>query len=300
MAAPLIAAAIPAAAAIAGSGAQVYAQGKMNSATRDWNQMMYGIQRRDAMTDWLMQNHYNHPTQQMQRLKEAGLNPNLVYGNGAVANSTSQPRSTDVKSWNPQTPDFQSGIIRAGGAVGDYMDMQIKTQQLENLKAQLANMNLDGAMKGEAIAGKTISNAKSQFELGKSMELRDTAIETAKTNLQLLEQKGVLNTAKNNRESQMAGYQMEKILQDTVRLQLANENNPRKQAIMDAQLENLLQSGKLKAIQARMAEEGVNPNDEFIIRAINDWMHDRGSISELSDYIEKGVKKATEAMRAVQ
>lgn len=33
---------------------------------------------------WNMTNAYNSPTAQMQRLKEAGLNPNLVYGSGNV------------------------------------------------------------------------------------------------------------------------------------------------------------------------------------------------------------------------
>lgn len=31
---------------------------------------------------WRMQNEYNHPAQVMQRLKEAGLNPHLIYGKG--------------------------------------------------------------------------------------------------------------------------------------------------------------------------------------------------------------------------
>ena len=29
---------------------------------------------------WNKQNQYNHPLQQMARLQEAGLNPNLIYG----------------------------------------------------------------------------------------------------------------------------------------------------------------------------------------------------------------------------
>lgn len=32
--------------------------------------------------NWEMQNDYNHPAQVMQRLKEAGLNPHLIYGKG--------------------------------------------------------------------------------------------------------------------------------------------------------------------------------------------------------------------------
>lgn len=36
---------------------------------------------------WKMQAAYNHPTEQMARLKEAGLNPNLIYGEGAAGAS---------------------------------------------------------------------------------------------------------------------------------------------------------------------------------------------------------------------
>lgn len=45
-----------------------------------------------AMLSWNLANDYNHPIQQMNRLKAAGLNPNLVYGSGSVAgNTTSAP-----------------------------------------------------------------------------------------------------------------------------------------------------------------------------------------------------------------
>ena len=54
---------------------------------------------------WQMQNAYNDPSQQMSRLKKAGLNPNLVYGQsvsgatgqaGAVAPSKAAPYSMDL------------------------------------------------------------------------------------------------------------------------------------------------------------------------------------------------------------
>ena len=40
---------------------------------------------------WLKSNEYNSPVSQMSRLKEAGLNPNLVYGSGSVSGNTSSP-----------------------------------------------------------------------------------------------------------------------------------------------------------------------------------------------------------------
>ena len=44
---------------------------------------------RQNIAFWNMQNKYNHPLQQMQRLQEAGLNPNLIYGQ-SVAGATGQ------------------------------------------------------------------------------------------------------------------------------------------------------------------------------------------------------------------
>lgn len=43
---------------------------------------------RKAMESWTLANDYNHPIQQMERLKAAGLNPNLVYGSGQVTGNT--------------------------------------------------------------------------------------------------------------------------------------------------------------------------------------------------------------------
>lgn len=57
---------------------------------------------------WNMQNEYNHPRQQMQRLQEAGLNPNLVYG-GGVSGASGQAGPVG----RPDKPDMSSlsGII---------------------------------------------------------------------------------------------------------------------------------------------------------------------------------------------
>lgn len=46
---------------------------------------------------WNSANYYNSPEQQMARLEKAGLNPNLVYGNGSVVGNTST-----------QTPKYQA------------------------------------------------------------------------------------------------------------------------------------------------------------------------------------------------
>uniref|UniRef100_A0AAU8B5V3 DNA pilot protein n=1 Tax=Dulem virus 90 TaxID=3145801 RepID=A0AAU8B5V3_9VIRU len=45
---------------------------------------------------WKANNDYNSPASQMQRLEEAGLNPNLVYGNGAATHQATMATAPKV------------------------------------------------------------------------------------------------------------------------------------------------------------------------------------------------------------
>lgn len=49
---------------------------------------------------WKMQNEYNSPSAQMARFSAAGLNPNLIYGQGSAGNATSAPQMVV-----PEAPD---------------------------------------------------------------------------------------------------------------------------------------------------------------------------------------------------
>lgn len=126
------AAAIMGGSALLGQGATAYAQGRMNKKTRQWNEKMYAMQRGHALEDWNMQNKYNAPAQQMQRLKEAGLNPNMVYGKGTIDNQTGQVRSTDVKGWQPNAPKID--LTGVGSILSQYADIKLKDAQTNNLQ----------------------------------------------------------------------------------------------------------------------------------------------------------------------
>lgn len=46
-----------------------------------------GMNNQYDLAKWQLENAYNSPSAQMQRLKDAGLNPNLMYGNGSTAST---------------------------------------------------------------------------------------------------------------------------------------------------------------------------------------------------------------------
>jgi hypothetical protein len=84
---------------------------------------------------WNRQNEYNRPEAQMQRLKDAGLNPNLIYGSGGVTGNT----STQLPKYQrPEVPraSMQLEIPNALSMLNMYQDYQNKGVQHDNLKKQ--------------------------------------------------------------------------------------------------------------------------------------------------------------------
>ncbi|MEM3753867.1 MAG: hypothetical protein QW778_04690 [Candidatus Micrarchaeaceae archaeon] len=119
-------AAIAAGASLLGTAGNAVATGKLNKATRKWNEKM-----------WNLQNAYNLPEAQMERFKQAGLNPNLIYGQGTSGNADSP------KPWSPSVPDM-TGI---GGAVGKYFSTKLQQGQLERQRTENAILATDLASK---------------------------------------------------------------------------------------------------------------------------------------------------------
>jgi hypothetical protein len=94
--------------------------------------------RKWALQDWERQNRFNAPKQQMQRFKEAGLNPNLIY---TQKNEAGPVRSTDYVA--PQAPDFQ-GVLSKSAQI-KLQDQQLVNAQLQNeaIQAQILKTKAD-------------------------------------------------------------------------------------------------------------------------------------------------------------
>lgn len=87
--------------------------------------------RQEALEDWNRQNEYNSPKNQMQRYKDAGLNPQLIYGQGTPGNASATPVQTQ-KSGNPTHRMDLQAIY--GEAKRLEANMQQVHQTVENLK----------------------------------------------------------------------------------------------------------------------------------------------------------------------
>lgn len=97
-----------------------------------YNKEMSDYQYSQDLSMWNMQNEYNSPTAQRERLEAAGLNPALLYGNGggSTGNAT-------------QMPQYQS----FGQSIGTNM---LQGAQIANLAAQARLTNAEAEQKEQS------------------------------------------------------------------------------------------------------------------------------------------------------
>lgn len=81
------------------------------------------------LEQWHRENQYNHPAQQLQRLKEAGLNAQLMYGSMGSAGNAShvQPSSQEVPPFAINAP----AMIDAAGAMQSLRNARAQEQLIE-------------------------------------------------------------------------------------------------------------------------------------------------------------------------
>lgn len=141
--------------------------------------------KRQALTNFWMQNYfmdkqneYNKPINQMARLREAGLNPNLVYDNGNAIISSASPSGGAMADVTPASGSFnvlaklqalnsmkqQDANIKETEARTDAIDANIRLREraLEMAeKLQMARLGLISKQIGRI----GVQNVKSQAEI---------------------------------------------------------------------------------------------------------------------------------------
>lgn len=113
---------------VVSAGVNAYSQNQTNKA----NQKLAEYQYSKDLEMWNLNNAYNTPANQMLRLQQGGLNPNLVYGTGTVTGNT----SGNYPKYNAPTVKYQSPIPDIPTMIGTYQDVKMKKQTLDNMQAQ--------------------------------------------------------------------------------------------------------------------------------------------------------------------
>lgn len=84
---------------------------------------------------WNRQNAYNTPSAQMERLQAAGLNPNLVYGNGGASNTASGAPTYNAGHAPDVASARQAASSMAAQGFQTGLNMQLQQAQIHNIEA---------------------------------------------------------------------------------------------------------------------------------------------------------------------
>ncbi|QCS37382.1 DNA pilot protein [Tortoise microvirus 96] len=209
-----------------------------------------------SMEAWREQSEYNSPLNQLKRYQEAGLNPNLIYGQMNEGNASSAPQMS--------TPT--SGRVSPIDLLGQYSqiqnlqaDMEVKQAQAENLRAAARNQAAQTAYNNSRQVAQDLQNKLQAFN-----------------NQLIFDNKGAYSSAYLSRFTTMsfeakqavAKYNSLVLTYDIAEY-LYQNGYYRNQISLQNSLNDLRSSqSKITSAQANLWSMGINPNDNTILRQL--------------------------------
>lgn len=182
----------------------IKAQQEENAENRRYNLMLANLQNEWNQQQWERENAYNTPLEQMKRFKDAGLNPNLIYGQQNL--SATSPEMTAGDGSTPTDMSMLGQMPTIGDAVMRGIDNSLKVAQFKNIEANTRKVNSE--TKGQDFTNEILSSdarfrdAMNQttlelqsvtIDMNKQLkEVYGTNVEKARVEISNLEQQGKL------------------------------------------------------------------------------------------------------------
>lgn len=254
---------------------------KDNEKARKEQSKQNALDRQFQLDMWNRTNAFNHPMQQMLRLKAAGLNPNLVYGNGADVTASNQQMPQSRPLPHPNAGQMIGSTLETMVDIGmkemqkDLMAIEIANKTQNIAESQIRGAKMSGVDTNKVIAdtyatyqniskskaemvGMGITQERDMFELGKAKELRQNSMDVANESLR--------NIQLRNAEQELINAQMPEkhkvaMLDAWSRMKLAESTMSRQAVEIQMQKE---------ALQLR--QQGIETNDHIFFRLFNDWL----------------------------
>lgn len=174
-----------------------------------------------SLNMWNLQNEYNSPTQQMARIRAAGLNPNLVYGNGVAGNSSgSAPQYEPAKFNAPTMQAYRGWNLGISDAISQFLAYRTVKAQVDNMEAQNSLIRQQTATEATRQANIAASTSRSEFDLNMAKELKDVSVSSAIADMNQKQAGAAQGWTKANRE--VVQYELDKALFDN-KIKLSSE-----------------------------------------------------------------------------
>jgi hypothetical protein len=223
---------------------------------------------------WQRNNEYNSPQAQMARLKAAGLNPNLVYGNGAVGNS-----SGSTPKFQAPTADFTGNqplrLPSIPETLGMYQDFKMRQAQIENIQAQTENVH-----------SRTINESfrKLLLEFG----ARSSELDFKQKSLLAPHQLTITENEAQRSEALVgqAFQQLRNMSKDELIKRLEIQSRQKGLTIQDLEIERKKAENLYLKYRNEWRAMGVTEGDHPIIRILS-RMLDEAGVTDMDDYLKR-------------
>lgn len=166
----IAAAAVPSVVNFAASTASGIGARRRQREQNEANRRLADEQAAYNLAQWDRVNAYNHPQQQMDRFREAGLNPNLIYGTGTASAGLADAVKGKER---PEAVGVENPLESLGRYQGTYMN-KVKT---DNIKAQTEVAHQDRVNKSLQALGITFDNRNKAVKAGIGERTADYLVE---------------------------------------------------------------------------------------------------------------------------
>lgn len=219
---------------------------------RKYSEKQYDKQFQDNIRFWEMQNTYNSPQEQMKRFQAAGLNKNLIYGNGTpgLAGSIQTP---DVVKGKFDKAEFQPDAPLLP-AIESYADLQLKGAQTDNLKAQRDVILEEAILKRNQAKNVMTEAERKSFDLDLAREIRGYSVEGARENVRKNKIGTDIAIEENKRRDALTNQSLQEGADRLLQNPLTRDETRQRIA-------NMKQDGTLKKLEIDLRNEGVTFND---------------------------------------
>lgn len=214
---------------------------------------------------WKMQNQYNHPVEQMARLKSAGLNPNLIYG-GSPSSATGNAdkiapsKAAEFKFDNPLQD------------INQFANLEQINATTDNLREQNKVIIQDAILKGMQSLKTQAEGQSAQTKAKLDNALFDTSLDIQKENLRRLKQ-------------QIVGQDLDNLLKDST-LKTKVEQEVTRLSLIKQELTNSELLGELRKLENELKAQGLenaNPIMKWIYRHLGNFGENLDYFKDLKD-----------------
>lgn len=253
----------------------VYASTNLSKKQRQWNEKMFEREIAINRENWEMQNVYNSPTEQMKRLKAAGLNPHLVYGHGATATG-GDIGGASPGAWNPSPPRFDPDSFMG------FYDVQMKQATVDNLEVQNKVLQNEALLKQAQVIATIAATGKTNVETAQlesvSDLVRDNMINDIAVKSHTASESQMRETTGWNRDEREAAMTASNLSEAVARIgaiRIQNAKTDQERRNLEQQFQLLKGDAMLKQMDLDLRRQGIEPGTPGWLRALFMFMRSK-------------------------